>query len=527
MVLRPFRLTTGGVALVAAALIVSACSSGSSTSSTTTSAGAPAGGATSTSGAPAGQKGGTIAVSINSAIDTWNPQAALATTSYQVYPQVYASLLRTTADGKTLLPALASSYKATAKTLTFTLDPAAKFSNGKPVTAADVKFSEALWRKGALYGSYFASIKAVRTPTAKTVIFDLANADKTLPAILSTTNAAIFPANYAGETSAVYWKKPIGAGPFMISKETVGQSITLVRNPYYYRSGLPYLDGINYKVVTDSNQQLLQFKSGALDIVNSVELDSAAQYSKDSLVSTPSSGVSILVLQTKTAPMNNKDFRNGLALAIDYKSLVAGGYVGEATTATSLLPQTVPGVSACSTCTWSKTDLTAAKKLVTSSGYSGQDLKLTVPSGAGPEKLAAQALIPMLAEAGIKATIEALPTSSVITNLSKGNFQLGALTYSALAPSPIDPLGFLGATSVAFSGANPAPANAALAAVHAASTAAAVTTAVQGFEKSANASDAVIPLAVPNAINAVASRVQGFVPAPYLVYCADQLSLKK
>jgi len=49
---------------------------------------------------------------------------------------------------------------------------------------------------------------------------------------------------------------------------------------------------------------------------------------------------------------------------------------------------------------------------------------------------------------------------------------------------------------------------------------------VNGFEAAANAADPVLPLAVPNALDAVADRVQGFVAAPYLAYCADELSIK-
>ncbi|MGW6927357.1 ABC transporter substrate-binding protein [Streptomyces sp. NPDC054950] len=509
------QATACGAALTAAALLLSGCGSSGSASPEKSATG------------PA-KRGGSLAMSLGSAIDTWNPQKALATQSFRVFPQVYASLLRSTPDGKKVLPALASSYKTdpAAKTLTFTLNPAAKFSDGKPVTSADVKFSEGLWSKGELYGSYFSSIKSVETPNPKTVVFHLSQADETLPAVLSTANAAVFPDNYGGKSEAAYWKKPVGAGPFMINKEAVGQSISLARNPHYYRSGLPYLDGVDYKVVADGGQQLLQLQSGALDVVNGVELEAAAQYPKDSIVGAPSSGVSVLTTNTKSGPLSDVRLRKAIALAVDYKKLVAGGYVGEASVATSLLPQQVPGVTKCPTCTWSTTDLAEAKKLVGQSDYKGQNLELIVSSDSGPGKLAAQALVPMLAEAGVKVSVNPQPTSSLIDKLSKSDFQLGVITYSALAPTPIDPLGFLAATGNVFSQSDPEPDNKALAAVHAASTPAEVKTAVQGFEAAANASYAVIPLAVPNALDAVADRVQGFVAAPYQAYCADELSIK-
>ncbi|GCD96049.1 ABC transporter substrate-binding protein [Embleya hyalina] len=473
------------------------------------------------------RQGGSATMSLSSAIDTWNPQEALSTHSFSVFPQVYASLLRSTPDGKGLLPALASSYQAdpVAKTLTFTLDPAAKFSNGRQVTSADVRFSEGLWSKGKLYGGYFSSITSVQTPSPQTVVFTLSQPDETLLAILSTANAAIFPDNYGGESEADFWKKPIGAGPFGIDNQAVGRSISLTRNPYYYRAGLPHLDKVEYKVVTDGSQRLLQFQNGSLDVVNGVELGVAAQYPKGKVVGVPSAGVSVLTINTKSGPLANVDLRKAMAAAVDYRKLVAGGYAGQATTATSLLPQNVPGVSPCSACTWSSTDQAAAKSLVAKSGHTGQNLELNVPSG-DAEELAAQALAPMLAQVGIKVTVVPLPTATLIDRLGKGDFQLAMITYSALAPSPIDPLGFLESTGLVFSQSDPGPANTALTAVHAASTPFDVTTAVQTFEKAANASGAVIPLAVPNALYAVAGRVEGFVPTPYLAYCADELSVK-
>ncbi|WP_405962169.1 ABC transporter substrate-binding protein [Streptomyces sp. NBC_00723] len=510
------QATACGAALTAAALLLSGCGTSSSDSSPSESATGPA------------KRGGSLTMSLGSAIDTWNPQKALATQSFRVFPQVYASLLRSTPDGKKVLPALASSYKTdpAAKTLTFTLNPAAKFSDGKPVTSADVKFSEGLWSKGELYGSYFSSIKSVETPDPKTVVFRLSQADETLPAVLSTANAAVFPDNYGGRTSDAFWNEPVGAGPFMISMEAVGRSITLARNPHYYRPGLPYLDGIEYKEVADGGQQLLQFQSGAMDVVNGVELEAAAQYPKDSIVGAPSSGVSVLTTNTKSGPLKDGRLRKAIALAVDYKKLVAGGYVGEASVATSLLPQQVPGVTKCPSCTWSTTDLAEAKDLVEQSDYSGQNLELIVSSDSGPGKLAAQALVPMLAEAGVKVSVNPQPTSSLIDKLSKSDFQLGVITYSALAPTPIDPLGFLAATGNVFSQSDPGPADKALAAVHAASTPAEVKTAVQAFEAIANESYAVIPLAVPNALDAVGDRVQGYVPAPYQANCADELSIR-
>lgn len=492
------------------------------TAACTGSGGASAGPSGAAGGPPV--RGGSATVGISDAIDSWNPQLAELTVSYEVFPQVYGTLLRPGSVGKKLQPGLASSYTydGAAKKITFRLDPRAKFSNGNAVTSADVKFSFGIWRAGEIYGSYYKSVRSVSTPNPHTAVFHLSEADATLPEVLATTGAAIVPNHYAGESAKAYWKQPISAGPFKIASQVQGQSINLVRNPYYYRPGLPRLDKLNFHVVTDDNQNLLQFQSGALDIVNNLNTAVAGQYSKDRIVASPSSGVSVLISQTKLAPTDNADFRKGLSLAIDYKSLLAGGYSGEGVKATSVLPQVVPGVQPCDGCHWSTTDVARAKQLVAASGYHGQKLEILVATGS-PEQLAAQAMVPMLAKAGITAGVTAVPLSSQIDRLGKGNFQLGMLSASALAATPLDPLGLFAGTDFLFSKVSVAPANTAIKAIHGASNEAEVAAAVKTFERFAYDSAAVIPLVVPNADYAVSSKVQGFKPDPYLEYVADEL----
>jgi peptide/nickel transport system substrate-binding protein len=475
------------------------------------------------------QRGGTATIAIADPIDTWNPQLALVQSSYQVYPQVYASLLRTPADGTSLQPGLASkyAYDPVAKTITFTLDPAARFSDGTPVTSADVKFSFGVWRAGELFGNYFESIRDVATPDPHTAVVEMTKPDVTLVDILATSNAAIYPNNYGGRSADEYWKKPVGAGPFKIDGETPGQSISLSRNTFYYRPQLPHLDKLEYKVVSDQNQQLLQFQSGSVDVVNEVDPAQIAQYPSGSTVTSPSSGVSALITQTKVAPLDNVDFRHALSLAIKHDELIAGGYAGEAQQAETLLPQVIPGVQPCPSCDWSKHDLELAKQLVAKSGYHGEKLEVIVPSSSPSEVLAAQAFAPMLAEAGIKISVSVLPLSTVIDRLEKADFQLGLLTVSANAPSPLDPLGMIASTNFLYSQFNTESADTAIEAVRQADRIEQVSAATETFEKQAFDSAAAIPLAQPNVVYAVSKNLHGFVPAPYRLYPADEFWVSK
>jgi peptide/nickel transport system substrate-binding protein len=477
-----------------------------------------------------GDKGGpdraSITIALSEAIDTWDPQHALLLTSFQVFPQVLEPLLRVSPDGAGLEPGLASSYDhdPAARTITFTLDERARFSDGAPVTSADVAFSLGVWKAGPLYGRYFESVSAVETPDDRTVVFRLTAPDPTLLGILGTTNAAVFPADFGGKTAQEFWKRPVGAGAFVIKSETVGEEIVLERNPNFYREGEPRLDRITYKVVSDGNQRLLQFQSGEVDIVDRVPGDEAVGYPKDSLRSIRASTVSVLIMNTKAAPLDDVDLRRAISLAIDRAALVEGAYGGYATPPEGLLPPVIPGDSPCA-CNWNARDTATAAERIDRSGYDGRARELIVPSTGGPELLAAQAIVPMLEEAGVMAKVTPLELGTLVERLQKGSFELAALNYSALAPSPLDPLGFLGATGYLFSQADVAATTEALAAVRSSGSAEEVARATASFEQAAYEAAAVVPLATLDCLWAVSSRVRGFRPPAFIAYYAAGLSV--
>jgi peptide/nickel transport system substrate-binding protein len=60
--------------------------------------------------------------------------------------------------------------------------------------------------------------------------------------------------------------RALGSGPFMLKSFEQEQGANLVRNPGYYKSGQPFLDGIDVTVITDSTNALAQFRAKALDV---------------------------------------------------------------------------------------------------------------------------------------------------------------------------------------------------------------------------------------------------------------------
>jgi peptide/nickel transport system substrate-binding protein len=134
------------------------------------------------------------------------------------------------------------------KTYTFKIRPDVKFTDGTPLTAADVAAS---WDeiihppKGVLSprASWYEMVDTVTAPDPTTVVFKLKFAtDAFLPA-LADPFTFIYKKSILEEDPRWYEKNILGSGPFKFVEYQAGESISGKRNPDYYRKGLPYLDG--------------------------------------------------------------------------------------------------------------------------------------------------------------------------------------------------------------------------------------------------------------------------------------------
>jgi peptide/nickel transport system substrate-binding protein len=159
--------------------------------------------------------------------------------------------------------------------VTFTLNPAARFSDGKPVTAADVIFSWQLLRDHGRpnYRTYYGKVKAAEATGDRAVRFDLAGSnDRELPLILGLmpvlSKAAVDPQTFE-ETS---FAPMIGSGPYTIGKVDPGKSVTLVRNRDYWGRDLPInrgfwnFDEVRFDYYRDANAYHEAFKRGLFDL---------------------------------------------------------------------------------------------------------------------------------------------------------------------------------------------------------------------------------------------------------------------
>ena len=172
-------------------------------------------------------------------------------------------------DKQKLQPALATSWESSpdGKTITFHLRHGVKWHDGQPFTSADVKFSALqVWKKLHPRGrSTFAALEDVQTPDDYTAVFKLSHPSLVIFSSLNANEAQILPRHLYEGTDILnnpYNLKPVGTGPFRFKEWKQGQYIVLERNPDYWDSGKPYLDGVVFQVILDAASRATALETG-------------------------------------------------------------------------------------------------------------------------------------------------------------------------------------------------------------------------------------------------------------------------
>jgi peptide/nickel transport system substrate-binding protein len=225
----------------------------------------------------AAPKGGRRSEGVLGTFDSLNPFIIKGLAVQQVRGYVIESLMARGYDEPfTLYGLLAKTVETDDERsyVTFTLDPAARFSDGRPVSADDVIFSWQLLRdKGRPnHRTYYAKVAKAEIVAPGAVKFDLAGAhDRELPLILGLMPVlpkhAIDPATFE-ETS---FAPPVGSGPYRVTEVNPGRSVLLRRDPGYWgrdlaiNRGLWNFDEIRIDYYRDGNSHFEAFKKGLFD----------------------------------------------------------------------------------------------------------------------------------------------------------------------------------------------------------------------------------------------------------------------
>jgi microcin C transport system substrate-binding protein len=235
-----------------------------------------------TGGASGGAGGGnTFYLSIDSDPTTLNPVTSTDGYANEIQGNVFDSLLTRNEDTYDWQPALAESWNISkdGKTFTFKLREGVKWTDGKPLTAEDVKYSfDVFFEKDRFQAPqmlvYLEGIKEVKALDDRTVQFttkDLYFKNFDVAATLTVIPKHIYAVGDAKDPK--FNREIIGTGPYVLSEWNKGQRIVLKRNPDYWGLKVPYFkeranfDRIFFRVVKEEAVRLELFKKGDMDFM--------------------------------------------------------------------------------------------------------------------------------------------------------------------------------------------------------------------------------------------------------------------
>ena len=421
--------------------------------------------------APARATGGTLVVSIGGDPETLLPPLGSTTTALLVGDLVYDRLaeigdsLNTVGDAG-FQPRLARSWTWAPDSLSvsFSIDPEAKWHDGHDVTGRDVAFTYRLYTDPA-NGSPFAvsleGVDSVTAPDDETAViwfkerspmqfYDAVNTMSILP-------EHVF-ANLSGPAlrSAPQSRAPVGSGRFRFIKWDAAQSIHLASDTANYR-GRPGLDRVILTIAPDFNTALTRLTGGEADVLEQLPSTALAEIAKDTsvrIIVRPGLDYNFLQFNLKdrkrpAAPhpiFGDRALRRALTMALDRKSIVQNAYDSLA------LPAVGPAVRALPTTDTAirqiPFDRSAATRTLDSLGWKDTnsdgvrerngvrlEFDLSVPSSSKSRNTMAVLIQEQLRQAGVKVNIEPLDFAGFINRETKRDFD-AVLGGWHMEPSP-------------------------------------------------------------------------------------------
>ena len=346
----------------------------------------------------------------------------------------------------TIVPELATSWAWSKDNLqlTFKLRSGVKWHDGVPFTAKDVKCTFDLlqgkaqdkFRKNPRK-DWYAQVADVTVNGDEEVTFHMKRPQPSILAMLASGYTPIYPCHVPAAQMRTH---PIGTGPFKFVEMKQNESITLTKNPDYWKKGLPYLDGIEYTIIKNRATAVLAFVAGKVDVTFPTEMTAALE--KDIKAQDPTAVCELapinvstnLIVNRESEPFNNPELRKAMALSLDRKAFIDIILQGKGDIGGSMLPppEGVWGLSPDQVKTLIgygdvNKDRDEARAIITKLGYSAANpLKLKVSTrNLATYRDPAAVLIDQLKTIYIDAELEPVESGAWFAKVARNDYSVG------------------------------------------------------------------------------------------------------
>lgn len=403
------------------------------------------------------QDAGTLVVDTTFQLKTADPAREFEPTANLVLHPVYENLVTFAGGDLTkLVPSLSSVpvISADAKTFTFALNPAAKFSDGSPVTADDVIFS--LNRVKNVKGSpsfLMDGVTVSKGAKDTDIVLKTDQSDPGLPfklanPALGIVNSKLLMAN-KGSADAGADKTDMadtflattsaGSGPYKLTKFDMASEVVLTRNDAYW-GPKPQYEQIVVRNVESSAQQM-NVARGASGLALDLRPDQTSSI-KDAANTVSVAGADVAFLFNNSSPAiskvsSNRDFQEAVRLGIDYDGLL--NIIGEgAVRPGSVIPTMFAG--SLPTADAPKRDVEGAKKALAKSGLTSPKVALTYASDLTKDGVSfadvAAKIQADLKEIGIEVDLKPAPIATVLDSYRAGTLEMSVQWWGPDFPDP-------------------------------------------------------------------------------------------
>jgi peptide/nickel transport system substrate-binding protein len=398
--------------------------------------------------------------------DTVDPQAFKTIPGYYMMGNLYDQLidLRPRRVGSILranetrtAPMIARSMTVSRDrlTATFRLDPRARFEDGSPMTTEDVLYTFRRGIEGTQYTNTLMgmltlnSVKQIRTPDSRTVVFRLGKPNPMLERLLSLQVLSIQSAK-VGTANATkkdkfadaYWRTHVFAnGPYVLKSWDRGEGFELAPNPNYWRKQFPKNGGLVFRIISDPQERLNLLKSGALHVAFEVSAKDAAAIRAGGspnakLVSAPSPWNFALTFNNKLKPLDDKRVRQALSYAVPYEAIIKNVMFGLARPSKGII---VPGMPTAAPGFWRyNTDLNKAKQMLEAAGLGGGfDTSIDVLIGRPEDEQAATLIQANFQQIGVRAAVNKVAEAQYQDNRNNAKSPMQIIEWFSWVNDPM------------------------------------------------------------------------------------------
>ncbi len=235
--------------------------------------------------------------------------------------------------------------------LVFFLRKNVRWHDGQPFTAKDVKYTFDLVREAKDAPArlrinprreWYANVKEIEAVDPWTVVFKLRRPQPALLMMLATGYAPIYPMHLP---AANFRHQCVGTGPFKLKEWRRGEFVEYVRNPEYFVSGRPFLDGIKFIVIVARGTQMAALRARRVDMAfpgyTSKPIGEELKAAVPELVLSPfNTNINDnLLINLQRPPLDKPNVRRALSYAVDRHAFVKAVRQGGAVVGAALMPR--------------------------------------------------------------------------------------------------------------------------------------------------------------------------------------------